>query len=130
MNGERSGSGNWLFGLIILAIGLIFLLENMAGIELWESIWRLWPIIFLLWGIKELFQRRAIFFGIILLVLGVLLLARNYELYELSESIWKFWPVIIIAIGVDQIFRRPEFVPIKRREKTKKERVVQDDEII
>ena len=126
-------SGQWFFGLIILIIGIIFLLENIVGLEILESVWLFWPILMLLWGLIEIFQRKSIFFGVILLAIGVLFLAQNFELYQLSESIWKFWPVIIIAIGVDQLFRRPDSIAIKRNPKKKKgnkEMIIQDDEII
>jgi len=133
MNVVSRKSGQWFFGLIILIIGIIFLLENLFRIEVWESIWLFWPIIFILWGLVELFQKKSIFFGIILLSIGVIFLAKNFELYQISESVWKFWPVIIIAIGIDQIFRRDNTIPSNRSAKNKKGRkevVTQDDEII
>ncbi len=133
MNIVSRSSGQWVFGLIILIIGTIFLLENVFGLEIWESVWLFWPVLILLWGLMELFQKRSIFFGIILLAIGGLFLARNFELYQWSEAIWKFWPVIIIAIGIDQLFRQPDSVLIKRKpkkQKGKKETITQDDEII
>jgi len=133
MNVASRSSGHWFFGLIILIIGIVFLLENIFGFQIWENVWLFWPILFLLWGLMELFQRRSIFFGIILLAIGVIFLAKNFELYQWSESIWKFWPVIIIAIGIDQLFTRSDSIPIKtaqRGQKGKKILVTQDDEII
>jgi len=133
MNVVSRKSGQWFFGLIILIIGIIFLLENLFRIEVWESIWLFWPIIFILWGLVELFQKKSIFFGIILLSIGVIFLAKNFELYQISESLWKYWPVMIIAIGIDQIFRRDNTIPANRSAKNKKGRkevVTQDDEII
>ncbi len=133
MNVVSRKSGQWFFGLIILIIGIIFLLENIFGIEIWESTWLFRPIIFILWGLVELLQKKSIFFGIILLVIGVIFLAKNFELYQISESVWKFWPVIIIAIGVDQLFRGQNAIPANRSAKIKKGRkevVTQEDEII
>jgi len=133
MNVASRKSGQWFFGLIILIIGIIFLLENIFGMEIWESIWLFWPIIFILWGLVELFQKKSIFFGIILLAIGIIFLARNFELYQISESVWKFWPVVIIAIGIDQLFRGHSTIPANRSGKIKKGRkevVTQDDEII
>ena len=133
MNVVSRKSGQWFFGLIILIIGIIFLLENSFGIEIWESAWLFWPIIFILWGLVELFQKKSIFFGIILLAIGVIFLAKNFEFYQISESVWKFWPVIIIAIGIDQLFRGHTTIPANRSAKNKKGRkevVTQEDEII
>src|SRR6056297_2419868 len=134
MNVVSRKSGQWFFGLIILIIGIIFLLENIFGIEIWESIWLFWPIIFILWGLVELFQKKSIFFGIILLAIGLIFLAKNFELYQISESIWKFWPVIIIAIGVDQLFISHNTIPANtnrsaKNKKGRKEVVTQEDEI-
>lgn len=133
MNTARKSSGQWVFGLIILIIGIIFLLENVFQIQIWENVWLFWPILFLIWGLMELIQKKSIFFGIILLAIGGLFLAKNFGLYQWSEEIWKFWPVIIIAIGIDQLFRHSETTPIAKKQKVqkgRKELVTQDDEII
>jgi hypothetical protein len=133
MNIERKNSGQWFFGLIIFIIGIIFLLENVFGIEVWENVWLFWPILIILWGLIELFQKKSIFFGVILLAIGTLFLLKNFELYSLPETIWKYWPVIIIALGIDQIFRYPRLSRItssNKELKGKKEVVIQDDEII
>ncbi len=133
MNTVRKSSGQWFFGLIILIIGIIFLLENVFQVQIWENVWLFWPILFLIWGLMELIQKKSIFFGIILLAIGGLFLAKNFGLYQWSEEIWKFWPVIIIAIGIDQLFRHSETTPIAKKQKVQKGReelVTQDDEII
>jgi len=138
MNTIRRGSGQWFLGLIILAIGIIFLLENVFGMEIWEEVWLFWPIFLLIWGIIELFQKKAIFFGILLMALGVVFFIRNFELYQMPVEIWKYWPVIIIAIGIDHLFKRSESSAVgninkKKQQKDKegnKEVFIQDDEII
>ena len=130
---ERRGSGYWLLGLIILIIGIILLLENVFGIKIWENVWLFWPVLIILWGLMELFQRRSIFFGVVLLAIGALFLLKNLELYNWSDTIWKYWPIIIIALGIDKIFRQPESGLTTRGHKEirgKKEVVIQDDEII
>jgi hypothetical protein len=133
MSAVNKNTGQWLFGLIILIIGVIFLLENLFGYEIWESVWLFWPLIFILWGLVEIFQKKSIFFGVILLAIGVIFVAKNFNIYLISESIWRFWPVIIIAIGVDQVFKKSQAGHFKgniKNRKNKKEVIVQDDEII
>ena len=137
MAGERRQSGQWFFGLVLLIIGLLFLLENIANIRVWDKIWMLWPVIFIVWGLMELFQKHSVFFGIILLAIGALFLTKNYGYYQWSESIWQFWPVIIIALGIDQIFKRSGEYTFKKRtnvinkKSQQKDRdITQDDEII
>ena len=39
-------------GLIFITIGLLFLLNNLGYIN--GAIWRFWPVILIVWGIKKL----------------------------------------------------------------------------
>ncbi len=133
MNKMGKSPGQWLFGLIILVIGIIFLLENLLGISIWGRIWLFWPIFILLWGLMEILQKKSIFFGLILLTMGALFLLKNLELLQLPDLIWKYWPVIIIALGLDQLMGGHESTIIKTSHaggKTNKKMLVQDDEII
>ena len=133
MNIMGRSSGQWLIGLIILAIGILFLVENIFGIEMWERVWLFWPIIFMLWGLMEIFQKKSLFFGLILMAIGIIFLLRNMELYQWSDSICKFWPIIIIALGFDQLIKKPEPYKVKSFQnegKEKKRIITQDDEII
>lgn len=133
MSMNRRSSGHWFMGLIILIIGIILLLENVFGIKIWENVWLFWPVLIILWGLMELFQRRSIFFGVVLVAVGALFLLKNWELYPWSDSILRYWPIIIIALGIDKIFRHPEsahLAGIRKQIKGKKEVVIQDDEII
>ena len=132
MNFIRRSSGQWVVGFIILAIGIIFLIENIMGIEVWEKVWPFWPILFLLWSLSEILQKRSLFFGIILLAIGIIFLLKNLELYQWSESIYKFWPIIIIALGFDQLMTKTEtYVTSEGRNiKRGKKIITQEDEII
>lgn len=134
MNAISRNSGHWFLGIVVLIIGVIFLLENLLGLEIWDRIWLFWPVVFILWGLVELFQKKSIFFSIILLAIGSIFLLKNFELYVLPESIWKYWPIIIIAIGFDKIFRRDDdsvkFTGSIKKKKGKIEMITQDEEII
>lgn len=133
MKTQRKNFGQWLVGIIILLIGIVFLIENFYGIEIWENVWLFWPVIFILWGLVELLSRKSIFFGLILLAIGIIFLLKNLELYQWPDYIWKYWPVIIIALGIDQLMLGPESVstkPIQTNGKVTKKMLVQDDEII
>jgi len=47
-----------VWGLILIFIGSIFLLENFDQIEFyWSSVWRFWPVIFILIGANMLLSR-------------------------------------------------------------------------
>lgn len=123
MGDREEGKGNWVFGLIIVAIGVIFILENFTGIEVWGRVWTLWPVILFIWGIKEIWQNKSIFFGIILIAIGAIFFAKYFFDFVISENIWKFWPILIIALGIDQIFKSFGVNRIKARRKAKEEEI-------
>jgi hypothetical protein len=42
-----------VWGLVLVIIGLIFILENM-GLEAWDFAWRFWPAVLIVWGAVKL----------------------------------------------------------------------------
>ena len=53
---RRSRGGALLFGLILIAIGVIFFCENLYGnFSAWQVIARYWPLILIFIGIKKLY---------------------------------------------------------------------------
>ena len=122
MNVVKRNYGQWLFGLIILVIGIIFLLENLFGIEMWKNVWLFWPVLLIIWGLMQLLQRRSIFFSIILLIIGTLFLLKNFQLYQWPDIIWKYWPLIIIAVGIDQLIKQPESYSSQSNQSFRKEK--------
>ena len=43
-----------LWGVILIAIGGIFLMETLH-VRVWHYVWRLWPVIFIVWGANKLY---------------------------------------------------------------------------
>jgi len=43
-----------IWGLVLIVIGGIFLLETMH-FRVWYYIWRLWPVIFIAWGASKIY---------------------------------------------------------------------------
>ncbi len=44
-------------GLLLIAIGALFLARNFgAAPQIWEVLWRWWPMVFILWGIAKLYD--------------------------------------------------------------------------
>jgi len=62
--------------LIIITIGVIFLLNNFDILpwSIWNSIWRFWPVLLILWGIQIILGRSRLA-SIITSIIGALLLA-------------------------------------------------------
>ena len=43
-----------VWGLILVALGVIFFLENYH-IDAWDYVWKLWPVVLILWGASKLY---------------------------------------------------------------------------
>ncbi len=121
MSAREEGRGNWVFGLVLLLIGVIFIVENFTGMEIWNKFWKFWPIILLIWGIKEIFQNKSIFFGVVLIAISIVFLGQYFFNFMLSGNIWNYWPVLLIALGIDQVFKSLGGGRIRHKRKKEKE---------
>jgi hypothetical protein len=62
---------NIFWGIILILLGVLFTLDNMNMIDFaWYNLWRLWPVVLVLWGISILPVRDFIKVILVLLVLG------------------------------------------------------------
>jgi uncharacterized integral membrane protein len=53
-NHTRRHRDRLVWGLILIAVGVIFLLQNVMNIEVWDYAWKFWPFILILWGAQKL----------------------------------------------------------------------------
>jgi len=51
---SRRHRENLIWGLILILIGAIFLLENI-GYDAWRTLFKLWPLILIFWGASKLY---------------------------------------------------------------------------
>ena len=121
MSSRDESRGNWVFGLVLLLVGVIFIVENFTGIEVWNKFWKFWPVILLIWGVKEIFQNKSIFFGVILIAISAIFLGQYFFDFNLSGNIWNYWPILLIALGIDQVFRSFRGDRVHYRRKKEKE---------
>ena len=78
------------WGLILIAIGMLFILNNFGVIHFsWYSFWRLWPIILLFWGITIL-PVRDIFKYILLAVVIISMFLIINHMPEGRPWYWRF----------------------------------------
>ncbi len=62
---------NIFWGLILIVFGILFTLENLNVIDFdWYNLWRLWPVIIIMWGISILPAKDVIKVALVLLVLA------------------------------------------------------------
>ena len=92
--------------LVIIAIGLIFLLNNLHVLYM-DQWYRYWPVILIAAGLAKLVDATAAgprVFGGALIAVGGLFLADNQNLIRLSWD--DFWPLVLIGVGVLMLVNR------------------------
>ena len=85
-------------GLLLLALGGVFLAENLTD---WDFDWgEWWPVILIILGVVSLPSSR--WSGVVLILVGAVFLVDNLDL--LDVNIGDFWPVALIAVGLWVLF--------------------------
>ena len=96
---RRSGlGGRFLLGVVVVAIGVLFLL-NSTGVANLDGLLDWWPSLIILYGAWRLIANRfrSLFWPALLIAIGAFL-----QLGQLGLDIdWgMFWPVALIAVGL------------------------------
>jgi len=100
-------SGRHIIGLVVIALGVIGLLNNfgVTAISFAYVINLLWPLLLVVAGINLITNRNlsSLVTGAIILGLGVIFFGRNIGIFDIDmTNFWQgFWPVIIILIGIN-----------------------------
>jgi predicted membrane protein len=106
LRGERVESNRrWmhpraLIGVLILLLGLFLLADNLDLLD-FGSIFGLWPLLLILWGLPMVigsFGRLTRLFGAFLTVMGLVLFLGH--LGVLNINLGDVWPLILIFFGV------------------------------
>ena len=106
---RRSGPG-FIWPLILVFLGIVFLLSNLGIWEedLWENIWQLWPVIFIVLGLDSLFRRYEVVGPVFMIVLGTVFLTHNIGIlgWGAWDTLWRLWPVLLVAVGIEILVGR------------------------
>ena len=94
-------AGRLIFGIIIIAIGALFLLDNTVDTLNIGAVSQWWPMLLVLFGVWRLVadKFRKLFFPLLLIVIGALLQLRQLDLIS-GIDFGTYWPIILIAIGI------------------------------
>lgn len=97
---RSSSTSRWFFGLLLVAIGVLFLLDTTNAIQT-ENVWGLiWPAILFFLGASLLFMERGRnLVGFVLVLLGGGFFAQNAGWIG-SGWIGRYWPVLVIGAGL------------------------------
>jgi predicted membrane protein len=101
MTRHRHGSGRIFWGLVLIILGSLFLLDQMGELDFGEIIGHYWPVIFILIGLSILINSgfRDAGSGLFFVLFGAVFLL--FELGVLDRHVWRYvWPLAIIALGL------------------------------
>jgi len=101
MTSQKHSSGRVFWGLVLIVLGVLFLLDQMGRVDFGDLISGWWPLILVAAGLWQLissnFQELA--GGLFLIALGALFQLAKLEI--LGQNIWHYvWPVLIIGLGL------------------------------
>jgi predicted membrane protein len=104
--GHGDSSTHVIFGLIVLLVGVLILLENL-GFFYARSIFTYWPVILIAIGIGRIYDSRSwqnLFGAAVIGGVGGIILAHN--LGFLPWNFWRLlWPFLLICLGVYLLLR-------------------------
>lgn len=101
----RNTSSQVILGVMVIALGLIFLLDNLDIFDIGRVI-GFWPIMFILFGVLKLSDTKSgngTLVGGVLISLGVAMVLNN--LGYINFSMRAAWPVLIIIVGVGVVYK-------------------------
>jgi predicted membrane protein len=96
---RSSDVGRIVFGLGVVALGVIFTLGNLEVIDAGEY-WQYWPALLIVFGLGKLLERRSggKMFGFVVAVVGTLLLLER--LGKIAWDVWDLWPLLLVVLGI------------------------------
>lgn len=101
MTMQRHSSGRIFWGLMLILLGVLFLLDQMGQLDFGNLISRWWPLILVAAGLWQLISSdfRELAGGLFLIALGVIFQLAKLEI--LGRSAWHYiWPALIIGLGL------------------------------
>ncbi|MBC8505042.1 MAG: hypothetical protein ISR58_01085 [Anaerolineales bacterium] len=102
---KKSKHNGFVWPIILILVGALFLMNNLGIIDnvTWDSIWQLWPLIFIAIGLDGLLRRSEIVGPVIMFGLGGVFLLSNFGWlgWNAWDALWRLWPLLIIAIGLE-----------------------------
>jgi len=96
--------GRILVGFVLIALGVLFLLDQSDVLDSGDLLADWWPIVFVVAGFLYLsFSPRHIMVPAVLIILGLALLARSLDFVpDWVQTL--FWPLVLVAVGLWVMF--------------------------
>ena len=113
MNAQKN-QGRIFWGLLLIVVGFLFLLDRMNRLDFGDLIGRYWPVVFILIGVSILLSNnfKNVGSGIFFILFGAFFLLIKLDVIR---SLGRYvWPLAIIGAGL-WILLRPAFSPDKKK---------------
>jgi cell wall-active antibiotic response 4TMS protein YvqF len=103
----RLEPGPMIVGLVLVALGALFLLEQTGSIDAGHVIGDWWPIVIVVIGLAQLAEHpRAPVGPLIVVAFGGILLLSQRDL--VSSEVWSYaWPIFLVVAGILILLRLP-----------------------
>lgn len=94
------------FGVALVGLGVLFLLDNLNIVEARDFFRTLWPLLLIAWGLSKVLFGRAgeKLFGVLAAAFGGLILGNRFLGWGLNVA-GLFWPLLLIGLGLNMLFR-------------------------
>lgn len=97
---ERKTQGRIFWGLLLIVLGVLFLLDQMHRLDFGDLIRHYWPVVFILIGISILLSNnfKNVGSGVFFILFGAFFLLVRMRIFD--QTVWHFvWPLAIIGVG-------------------------------
>ena len=102
----RSSPWKTLTGILLIALGALFMLDQVEYLDAGEVLQRTWPLPIILYGcLRWLAKPARVVTPAIIVAIGLVLLAASLEFIPVS-ALTFIWPLALIAIGAWILFNR------------------------
>lgn len=102
-------AGRVALGLLLVALGALFLLDQAGWIDAGRLIGDWWPLAIIGFGVVQLAERpRSLVGPLIVIGIGAALLVGQLDL--VGDNVWNLvWPLALVLIGLAILIRRPSW---------------------
>lgn len=110
MSAHRN-QGRIFWGLLLICLGILFLLDQMGRLDFGDLVGRYWPVIFIIIGVSILLSNnfKNVGSGIFFILFGAFFLLLRLHIFD--RAVWHYiWPLAIIATGL-WLLLRPAWHP-------------------
>ncbi|MFC4931146.1 LiaI-LiaF-like domain-containing protein [Massilia sp. GCM10023247] len=111
---DRVVTSQVLMGVLVIAIGLLFLLDNLDIIEVRQAL-AFWPLVFIFAGVAKLLDTNSpngYLVGLAGIGIGTAMILNRLGIIDFS---WRaFWPLVLIAVGAMVVYRAMTGSPAAR----------------